>query len=208
VNRIKGLLATQGVFGFEPTRKSHRKQLEQLRGWDGQTLPPRLKAELARELNRLELVISQVAAVEDERDRALKVQQHPAPSMSVPEAAAGAQPVATEHAGRLLLRLRSIGPEFASVLSSEAFYRNFSNRREVAGYAGLVPSPWKSGGIDVEQGISKAGNARLRKTMIQMAWLWLRHQPGSTLSRWFRERVGDGVAKSAVSPSSRWRASC
>jgi transposase len=195
VNRIKGLLATQGVFGFEPTRKSHRKQLEQLRGWDGQTLPPRLKAELARELNRLELVISQVAAVEDERDRALKVQQHPAPSMSVPEAAAGAQPVATEHAGRLLLRLRSIGPEFASVLSSEAFYRNFSNRREVAGYAGLVPSPWKSGGIDVEQGISKAGNARLRKTMIQMAWLWLRHQPGSTLSRWFRERVGDRRGK-------------
>jgi transposase len=94
-----------------------------------------------------------------------------------------------------LLRLRSIGPEFASVLSSEAFYRNFGNRREVAGYAGLVPSPWKSGRIDVEQGISKAGNARLRKTMIQMAWLWLRHQPGSTLSRWFRERVGDRRGK-------------
>ena len=87
VNRIKGLLATQGVFGFEPMRKSHRKQLEQLRGWDGLTLPPRLKAELARELNRLELVISQVAAVEDERDRALKAQQHPAPSISAPEAA-------------------------------------------------------------------------------------------------------------------------
>jgi transposase len=115
VNRIKVLLATQGVFGFEPMRKSHRKQLEQLRGWDGQTLPPRLKAELARELNRLELVISQVAAVEDERDRALKARQHPAPSISAPEAATGAQPVAT--AGQLLLRLRSIGPEFASVLS-------------------------------------------------------------------------------------------
>jgi transposase len=70
-----------------------------------------------------------------------------------------------------LLRLRSIGPEFASVLSSEAFYRKFGNRREVAGYAGLAPSPWRSGGINVEQGISKAGNARLRKTMIQIA-LW------------------------------------
>jgi len=197
VNRIKGLLATQGVFGFEPMRKSHRRQLEHLHAWDGQTLPPRLKAELARELNRLELVISQVAAVEGERDRALKAQQHPAPSISAPEAtaSASAQPTATEHAGRLLLRLRSIGPEFASVLSSEAFYRNFSNRREVAGYAGLVPSPWKSGGIDVEQGISKAGNARLRKTMIQMAWLWLRHQPGSTLSRWFHERIGDQRGK-------------
>src|SRR5690348_4805306 len=195
VNRIKGLLATQGVFGFEPMRKNHRRQLEQLRGWDGQTLPPRLKAELARELNRLELVISQVAAVEDERDRALKAKRHPAPSISASEAAAGAQPVATEHPGRLLLRLSSIGPEFASVLSTEAFYRNFGNRREVAGYAGLVPSPWKSGGIDIEQGISKAGNARLRKTMIQMAWLWLRHQPGSTLSRWFHERVGDRRGK-------------
>jgi transposase len=173
VNRIKGLLATQGVLA----------------------LPPRLKAELTRELNRLELVISQVAAVEDERDRALKARQHPAPSIRPSEAALSAQRAATDHAGPLLLRLRSIGPEFASVLSSEAFYRNFGNRREVAGYAGLVPSPWKSGGIDVEQGISKAGNARLRKTMIQLAWLWLRHQPGSTLSRWFHERVGDRRGK-------------
>jgi transposase len=90
VNRIKGFLATQGVFGFEPMRKSHRKQLEQLRGWDGQTL----KAELAQ-LNRLELVMSQVAPVEDERDRALKAQQHPPPSISAPETTAGAQPVAT-----------------------------------------------------------------------------------------------------------------
>src|SRR5215469_775320 len=196
VNRIKGLLATQGVFGFEPMRKSHRKQLEQLRDWDGQMLPPRLKAELTRELNRLELVISQVAAVEDERDRALRAKQHPVPSIRESEAvAAGTQPAATEHAGGLLLRLRSIGPEFASVLSSEAFYRNFGNRREVAGYAGLAPSPWRSGGIDLEQGISKAGNARLRKTMIQMAWLWLRHQPGSTVSRWFHERVGDRHGK-------------
>jgi transposase len=193
VNRIKGLLATQGVFGFEPMRKDHRTQLEQLRGWDGQALPPRLRAELTRELNRLELVISQVATVEEERDRALKAKQ-PAPSICASEAA-GAQPAAIEHAGRLLLRLRSIGPELASVLASEAFYRNFGNRREVAGYAGLVPSPWKSGGIDVEQGISKAGNARLRKTMIQLAWLWLRHQPGSALSRWFHQRVGDRRGK-------------
>jgi transposase len=81
------------------------------------------------------------------------------------------------------------------VLLSEASYRNFGNRREVAGYAGLVPSPWKSGGIDVEKGTSKAGNARLRKTMTQRAWLWLRHQYGSSLSRWFRERVGDRRGK-------------
>jgi len=93
------------------------------------------------------------------------------------------------------LRLRGIGPEFASVLALEAFYRKFSNRREIAGYSGLAPSPWKSGGIDAEQGISKAGNARLRKTMVQLAWLWLRHQPGSELSRWFHERVGERRGK-------------
>jgi len=97
--------------------------------------------------------------------------------------------------GSQLLRLRGIGPEFASVLSLEAFYRNFNNRREVAAYSGLAPSPWKSGGINVEQGISKAGNARLRTTMIQLAWLWVRHQPGSALSRWFHERVGDKRGK-------------
>ena len=160
-----------------------------------QPLPPRLKAELIRELNRLDLVISQVAAVEDERDHALKAKPHPTPAMRASEAPAGAQHVAANYAGVLLLRLRSIGPEFASVLSSEAFFRQFGNRREVAGYAGLAPSPWKSGGIDVEQGISKAGNARLRKTMIQLAWLWLRHQPGSALSRWFHERVGNRRGK-------------
>jgi len=77
----------------------------------------------------------------------------------------------------------------------EAFYRKFGNRREIAAYSGLAPSPWKSGGIDVEQGISKAGNSRLRRTMIQLAWLWLRHQPGSDLSRWFHQRVGDRRGK-------------
>jgi transposase len=83
VNRINGLLTTQGVFGVEPMRTSCRKQLEQLRGWNGHALPPRLKAELTRELNRLELVISQVATVEDERDRALKAKQHRTPSICV-----------------------------------------------------------------------------------------------------------------------------
>ena len=97
--------------------------------------------------------------------------------------------------GTQLLRLRGIGPEFASVLSSEAFYRSFANRREGAAYSGLAPSPWKSGGIDVERGISKAGNGRLRKTMVQVAWLWLRHQPGSELSGWFHQRVGDRRGK-------------
>ena len=81
------------------------------------------------------------------------------------------------------------------MLSLEAFYRSYGNRREVAAYSGLAPSPWRSGGIDIEQGMSKAGNARLRKTMVQLAWLWLRHQPSSDLSRWFNQRVGDQRGK-------------
>lgn len=191
VNRTKSLLATQGVFGFEPMHKDRRTQLEQLRCWDGQPLPPRLKIELIRELDRLELVMSQLAELEAERDRALQARRAPATKVGQK---ASPRPSLGD-TGRQLLRLRSIGPAIAAVLSLEGFYREFANRREVGAYAGLVPSPWKSGGIDVEQGISKAGNARLRKTMIQLAWLWLRHQPDSALSRWFHERVGDRRGK-------------
>lgn len=192
VNRIKGLLATQGVFWFEPLHKDRRKRLEELQQWNGQPLPPRLKAELARELDRLELVMSQIAALEAERDRALQARQT---AVRNPTKAPSSGMTSAGEVGSQLLRLRAIGPEIASVLSLEAFYRNFNNRREVAAYSGLAPSPWKSGGIDVEQGISKAGNARLRTTMIQLAWLWVRHQPGSALSRWFHERVGDKRGK-------------
>ncbi len=99
---------------------------------------------------------------------------------------------AGEGAGARLLRLRGVGPETASVLRLEAFHRTFGNRREVAAYAGLTPTPWQSGGLDTEQGISKSGNARLRRTMVQLAWFWLRNQPQSALSAWYRERVREG----------------
>ena len=192
VNRIKGLLATQGVLSFEPIRQDRRKRMDELCRWDGQPLPPRLKTELLRELDRLELVMSQLTKLEAERDKALQAKQTGSEQVGEQPAA---KPVLSGETGAQLLRLRGIGPEFASVLSLEAFYRSFANRREVAAYSGLAPSPWKSGGIDVEQGISKAGNARLRKTMIQLAWLWLRHQSGSDLSHWFHQRVGDRRGK-------------
>lgn len=89
----------------------------------------------------------------------------------------------------MLLDLRGIGPEFAAVLWSEGLSRHFDNRRQVAAYAGLAPTPWQSGSVDHDQGISKAGNPRLRTTLIQTAWLWLRHQPRSALTLWFRDRV-------------------
>jgi transposase len=91
---------------------------------------------------------------------------------------------------KLLLALKGVGPDFASVLWQEGLYRHFDNRRQVAAYAGLAPTPWQSGSVDREQGVSKSGNPRLRTTMLQLAWLWLRHQPDSALSRWFHQRVG------------------
>src|SRR3712207_3987213 len=78
---------------------------------------------------------------------------------------------------------------FASVLWLEGLFRGFTNRRQLAAYAGLAPSPWRSGDMKREQGISKSGNPRLRTTVIELAWLWLRHQPDSALAHWFQERV-------------------
>ena len=105
-------------------------------------------------------------------------------------AAAAATWTAPAEPAALLMKLKGIGPEFAAVLWLEALFRSFGNRRQIAAYAGLAPVPWQSGGIDRDQGIAKAGNPRLRKTMIQLAWLWIRHQPGSAISQWFARRVG------------------
>lgn len=176
VNRIKGLLYSQGVSGYEPMRRDRRERLAELRTGDGRPLPQHIKAQISRELDRLELLFQQVKAVEAERD-ALVV---PAAEASTP---APATPVA------MLLALRGIGTEFANTLHAEGLFRHFDNRRQVAAYSGLAPTPWKSGSIDREQGVSKAGNPRLRTTMIQLAWLWLRNQPDSALSTWFRERA-------------------
>jgi transposase len=178
VNRIKGLCALQGIYDYEPLRRKARARLEQLRTGDGRPLPERLRAELIRELERLELVLKMVAAVEAERN-----------AIVAGEADAPAHPCAEK--AQALAKLKGIGPGFAIGLSSEVFYRNFANRREVAGYVGLTPAPFRSGAVDRDQGITKAGNAKARSLMIELAWMWLRHQPDSTLSAWFRERVGD-----------------
>ena len=172
VNRIKGLLACQGIFGCEPTHKDFRTRLAGLRTGDGRPLGPRLKAEIIRELERLDLVLRQIATVEAERDALVQ-----------------SDVIHAEAPAAMLMKLRGIGPEFAAVLWLEGLFRQFANRRQLAAYAGLAPSPWKSGRVDREQGISKSGNPRLRTTMVELAWLWLRYQPDSALSHWFRERV-------------------
>jgi transposase len=174
VNRIKGLLACQGVSDYEPLRRDRVARLEMLTTGDGRRLPDRLRAEVEREIARLELVLTQIAQVESERDALV------AEVASIDQDAVPAT----------LLRLRGIGPELASLLWLEGLFRRFGNRRQLAAYAGLAPSPWQSGGLEPEQGIAKSGNPRLRQAMIELAWFWIRHQPGSGLSRWFAERVG------------------
>jgi transposase len=170
-NRMRGLLASQGIRDYDPLRRDRRDRLAALTTGDGRPLPPCLTKELERTLDRLELLLRQIREIERARDHML--------------AGAG------EHApAALLARLRGVGEQTNALLCFEAFYRTFTNRRQLAAYGGLAPTPWRSGQLVHEQGVAGAGNPRLRTGMVQLAWLWLRHQPGSALSRWFAKRVG------------------
>ena len=156
-NRIRGLLSGQGVRDYDPLRRDRFERLEALQTGDGRELPSMLKAEIRRELDRIALVTTQLAAAERARDALIRMD---AEQCNNPAA--------------VLLKLKGLGPEFASLLWLESLFRSFGNRRQVAAYAGLAPSPWQSGGVERDQGISKSGNRRLRKTMIELAWFWLR----------------------------------
>jgi transposase len=173
-NRIKALLRLQGMAVGYPRRRNWLHWLAQQRDWQGQPLSPHLLAEVTREHARLMLVREQLAALEQ-----------------APATAASPVPAGMAKRQEQLHRLKALGPTFAATLTNEVFYKDFRNRREVAAYCGLTPSPWRSGGIDLEQGISKAGNPRARLKAIELAWLWLRHQPESELSRWFRARTAN-----------------
>jgi transposase len=173
-NRIKALLRLSGMAVGYPRRRDWLRWLAQQRDWQGQPLSPHLLSEVTREHARLMLVREQLAALEQ-----------------VEAAQAAPVPKAMAERRDLLQRLKALGPSFATTLTSELFYKEFDNRRQVAAYCGLPPSPWRSGGIDREQGISKAGNPRARLKAIELAWLWLRHQPESELSRWYRNRTAD-----------------
>jgi transposase len=183
VNRIKGLLFAQGISGYAPLRRNRRQRLETLRTADGRVLPERLKLQIGRELDRLELLLDQIKAVEAERDAMLT---------SLSEVAND-----TPHPLAMLLGVKGIGTEFAASLWVECFYRTFANRRQLASFAGLAATPWQSGKVSNEQGVSKAGNPRLRIKLVQLAWLWLRHQPQSALARWFQVHSQRG-RKSAI----------
>lgn len=178
VNRIKGLLFAQGICGYAPLRRNRRAQLAALRTGDGRALPQRVKMQIDRELDRLELLLAQLKAVEAER-AALLAELTIRVDDEKPQAS---------HPLAMLLGVKGIGAEFAASLWLECFYRSFANRRQLAAYAGLAATPWQSGSIAHEQGVSKAGNPRVRTKMVQLAWLWLRHQPQSALARWFHEQ--------------------
>ena len=173
-NRIRGLLATQGV------RLSKVRNVgvlvEELRLWDGSPLPDGLRARLRREWDHAQFLHTKILELHRHRSRVLKHD--------------GSQPVGQI---RQLLQLRGIGENAAWVYVHEFFgWRQFRNGKEVGAAAGLTPTPYQSGDICREQGITKAGNRHIRAVAIELAWCWLRHQPGSRLSRWYNERFSCG----------------
>jgi transposase len=171
INRIKGLLFGQGIRGINVKSQYKTLAVDNLVTGDGHRLPPRLACEIAREIQRLAMVQEQIAKIERERDTA------PTPCE------------ATERKRHLLLQLKSIGPAISALLSREVYYRQFANRRQVGSFLGLTPSPYNSGAEERCQGISRAGSGHVRAIMIETAWLWIRHQPKSALTRWFVERT-------------------
>jgi len=173
-NRIRSLLVTQGL-----TIKLNRRflsELDSLRQWDDSPLDAHLKAELVRQYQRLTMVNDQIRRIEKQRDEMLK-------SCSTP--------AIRQVSG--LMSLRGIGKVSAWTLVHEFFaWRDFANRRQVGSAAGLTGTPYNSGGSETDQGISKAGNRRIRHLMVEIAWRWLQFQPGSALSRWFNWRFASG----------------
>ena len=178
-NRIKGLLLGQGVREAQPLKPGFIASLDKMRTGDGRMLTPRLREEIVREHERLCFVTKQLNALEAANEAALRA----------------AAPGSAEAKMQQLVDLKSIGPVGGQGLVNEVFYRSFNNRRQVGGYFGLTGTPYDSGASRREQGISKAGNRRARKLAIELAWLWLRYQPGSELSCWYRQRVGDAKGR-------------
>jgi transposase len=172
-NRIRGLLMLHNIRVKTIGGPKWRQRLEALRAH----LPAQLWAEIGRENDRLTLLLEQIRRLEAERAQSV----------------AQADPAQEKTAK--LVKLVSIGPTSAWVLAREVFWRTLRNRREVANCAGLAPTPYASGESAHEQGISKAGNRRVRVLTVQLAWCWLRYQPHSALAQWFNARFADGGSR-------------
>jgi len=176
-NRIKGLLIGQGI--SLATRGQAKIDLDAVRLWDQSPLPEGIRGRIQRAQERVEFLSRQIRELETQRDQELE-------NLTC----AGMKQV------RQLMGLKGIGPATARVLVMEFFgWRRFRNRRQVGALSGLAPSPYQSGDSAREQGISKSGNRRVRARAIEMAWLWVRYQPGSALSQWFEKRFGPGGSR-------------
>jgi transposase len=178
-NRIKSLLIQQGIAVKNPSSRKFLVDLEAFRMWDGQDLPADLKSRIIREHVRLRMVEEQIYALKKAREGRLET----ADTVSLKKVAQ-------------LMTLRGVGVNSSWKFVMEFFgWRNFKNRRELGALSGLTPTPYDSGGSQREQGISKAGNKRIRTLAVEMAWVWLRFQPQSKLSRWFVERFAPGGSR-------------
>ena len=183
-NSIKGLLKLHGIFALEPRAGDFEAKFTKATTAYGEAFPPKARREILRIAERLALVLRQIAEVEAERDAVAQcgesIKFADAPEGSDEQAAAK---IAT------LVGLKGIGPNDATLLTHEIFYRGFRNRRELASWVGLTPTPWASGDTQRDQGIGRDGPAWIRAQLIQIAWRWLRFQPESALSKWFIERT-------------------
>lgn len=178
INQVKGLLASQGV--VLPFGKDFLASLERIRLWDGSALPSGLCDRLKRDAERDALVQQQIRQLEAERRQRVSTSNDPAAKQI-----------------RQLLQLQGIGMNSAWVFVMEFFaWRGFHNCREVGSLAGLTPTPYQSGESNQEQGISKAGNQRVRAIAVEIAWGWLRFQPHSELSQWYQRRFAKGNKRS------------
>jgi len=172
VNRIKSTLARLGIRNFKPILRKAAERLATVHTPEGMPLPPNTLAELQRDMARLGFVVSQIREIEDARQKRLEQQSETGPHAMV----------------RLLARIVGVGVETADMLVHELLSRPMRDRRAVARYAGLTGSPDESGALRREQGLARAGNARVRRGMIQLAW---RFQKESALALWYRARTAD-----------------
>jgi transposase len=175
INRIRGCLARLGIRAFKPTLRRAPERLEGLRTPEGDALPPNTLSELRRDMARLRLIRDQVKELEAARTERLE-----------------AAPASGQNAMvRLLARVIGVGVETADMLVHEILSRGLRDRRAVARYAGLTGAPDESGARRREKGLAKAGNARVRRGMIQLAWRFLVFQKQSALAQWYRARTAD-----------------
>jgi len=182
VNRMKAALVRLGIRGFNPKLRKAPQQLATLRTPEGGTIPPNTLAELQREMAHLSFINKHIKQIEDARLIQLK---------QAPQHGSNAKVVQ-------LGRINGIGIETADMLANEVFSRDLRDQRAVARYAGLTGSPDESGRRRREKGLAKAGNARVRRGMIQLAWRFLFHQRNSALTQWYRQSVAAGKKRTTV----------